>query len=68
MAAAKTAQRKTEGLRIRKLNGKTVIPVLYNGRGVGHGKYFAASVDGALILDENGKPLEFRSVGALEHA
>lgn len=66
MASAKTGgNKKTDGLRIRMLDGKKVIPVLYNGRAVGHGKYFAAEVDGKFILDANGKPMEFKQVGEL---
>lgn len=51
--------------KIRVVDGKRVLPVLYNGRAVGHGKYFAASIDGQLMLDADGKPLKFRQVGEL---
>jgi len=48
------------------LDGKVVKNVLYNGKHADHGKYFAAEVDGVLLLDENGKPIPFRSTGKLE--
>jgi hypothetical protein len=51
--------------RERMLNGKVVQNCLYNGIASGHGKYFAAMVDGQLIVDENGRPLPFREVGVL---
>lgn len=51
--------------RVRMLNGKVVQNCLYNGIATGHGKYFAAMVDGQLILDDTGRPLPFRSVGEL---
>lgn len=62
------SKQKAEGLRVRKLDGKLVKPVLYFGRHAGHGKYFAALVEDKLLLDESGKPRPFRSVGQLEHA
>lgn len=65
MAAAKTGSGKKLPQRIRKLGEKIVKITLYNGRGIGHGKYYAAEVDGRLVVDENGKPLPFRSVGQL---
>lgn len=64
--AAPTGRKVIEGQRVRKLDGKLVKPVLYNGRAVGHGKFFAASIDGELLLDETGKPIPIREVGALE--
>lgn len=51
--------------RIRMLNGKTVQTCLYNGSAIGHGKFFAAMVDGQIILDNKGRPVPFRSVGDL---
>lgn len=52
--------------RIRKFNGKIVKACLYNGRAIGHGKYFAAEIDGDLVVDENGKPVPFQRCGQLE--
>lgn len=52
--------------RVRKLNGVVVQPVLYNGKHVGHGKYFTGSVNGQLVEDENGVPLKLRDIGDLE--
>ena len=52
--------------RVRKIDGVEVTPCLYNGKGVGHGKYFAAMVSGQLVCDDTGRPLNFRNAGALE--
>lgn len=51
--------------RVRTFNGKPVQNCLYNGLACGHGKYFAAMIDGQLVLDENGKPIPFRDLGEL---
>lgn len=66
MGAPASKRRNLEGARVRKLDGEVVRPVLYNGRSVGHGKYFAASVNGQLVLDANEKPVLFREAGTLE--
>jgi hypothetical protein len=66
MSASVKKKVQYEGARIRKLNGEIVRPVLYNGRGVGYGKYFAASINNQLVLDPNGKPFGFHRVGQLE--
>lgn len=50
---------------IRMLDGKKVVPCLYNGRACGHGKYFAAMVGDQLIVDEHGKPLPFNGAGEM---
>jgi len=52
--------------KVRKLNGVIVRRVLYNGRGVGHGKYFTGEVDDILIVDDNGKPVPIEKIGNLE--
>jgi len=64
MAAPK--QLKDNVQKVRKLNGVAVRRVLYNGRGVGHGKYFTGDIDGELIVDENGKPVPIDLIGQLE--
>lgn len=66
MAVAKTGSGKKTPRKVRMFNGKLVKNVLYNGKAVGHGKYFAAEVDGELLLDADGKPVPFRSTGTLE--
>lgn len=68
MAGFSVGKKKVENLRVRKLDGKVVKTVLYNGRALGHGQYFAGSVDDKLVLDEAGKPLPYRQVGQLEAA
>jgi len=52
--------------KVRKLNGVVVRRVLYNGRAVGHGKYFTGDVDGVMIVDDNGKPVPINQIGNLE--
>jgi len=54
------------GQRVRMLDGKVVKPVLFCGQHAGLGKYFAASIDGVMLLDSAGKPLLFRSTGELQ--
>jgi hypothetical protein len=66
MAAPKTLAAKKEGQLARRLNGKDVKAVLYNGKHAGHGKYMAGEVDGKLITDSTGKPLALTSVGNME--
>lgn len=66
MAGAKTGGNKnTATLKIRKLDGKVVRAVLYNGRHSGNGKYFAGEVDGKLILNEAGVPIPLSEIGSL---
>ena len=65
MAAPKTQAQKGQQ-RTRKIDGQIVRPVLYNGRAVGHGKYLAGEVNGQLVLDESGRPLQYRILGQLE--
>lgn len=65
MAAPKSNSNKSNQ-KVRKLNGQVVRSVLYNGKAIGYGKYFAAEVNGQLLLDESGRPLEFRTTGYLE--
>jgi hypothetical protein len=64
MAAPKTAAQKGTQ-RQRMLNGEPVKTVLYNGRSVGHGKYFTGEVGGNLICDDTGKPLPITDIGQL---
>lgn len=63
--SAKIGSGKKQPQKVRKLEGKLVKMVLYNGRNLGHGKYFAGEVDGKLVEDANGKPVQFRSIGEL---
>ena len=51
--------------RVRMLNGQKVVPVLYNGSALGHGKYLAGSINENLILDEDKKPIQFSKIGEL---
>jgi uncharacterized protein YwbE len=62
---AKVGSGKKQAQKIRKLGEKVVKMVLYNGRNIGHGKYFVGEVDGKLVEDANGKPVPFREIGEL---
>jgi hypothetical protein len=56
---------RTSAPKTRMLDGKIVKPVLYAGRHEGHGTYMAGAIEGELVLDKNGKPLPFKSIGIL---
>lgn len=64
---AKTGLKKNvnDKVRVRMLEGQKVQMCLYNGRAVGHGKYYAAMINNELLLDQDGKPLPFHGVGEL---
>ena len=64
MAAQRGGSKATQ--RVRKLDGQVVRSVLFNGKAAGMGKYFAAEVNGKLLMDEQGVPLKFNEVGNLE--
>jgi hypothetical protein len=65
MAAAKTGATKKDGQYTRRLDGKDVRAVMYNGKHAGHGRYIAGEVDGKLVVDASGKPLPLKEVGKL---
>ena len=46
-------------------NGEIVRPVLYDGRATGHGKFFAAAI-GDKMIEQNGRPVPFRSIGKVQ--
>lgn len=46
----------------KTLNGKTVRPVLYAGRSIGHGHYMAGMVDDVLVTDKNGIPIPYKQI------
>jgi hypothetical protein len=64
--AAKTAKKDLKGMKVRKLDGKTVKPTLFNGKAAGQGKYLSGEVDGIIVVDQNGRPIPFRSIGSME--
>ena len=49
--------------KIRLFDGQKVEIILYNGKSIGHGKYFTGTVNGKLICDANNKPLPYDSIG-----
>lgn len=63
--SAKIGSGKKLPQKVRKLDDKVVKMVLYNGRNLGHGKYFAGEINGQLVEDASGKPVPFRSIGEL---
>lgn len=63
---AKTGgNKRIEGLKIRMLDNKKVVAVLYDGRANNNGKYLAGMVDDKLVLDKKGVPKKFRDIGML---
>jgi len=42
--------------------GKELRPTLYVGKAVGNGTYMTGAVDGELICDASGKPLQLRAI------
>ena len=52
----------------RRYVGEALVThVLYDGHNVGHGgSYMSGSVNGELVVDENGKPLPLKQIGILQ--
>ena len=67
MAGRNIVIKKVKQGKVRKFEGKIVKPCLYNGKWLGHGKYLAAMIDDQLVLDKDGKPILFHSLGRLEN-
>lgn len=76
-ASSKTGQSKKNPGRVRRLDGLVVKPFLFDGRAGGYGKYWAGyrpdntkkdqTVWDAAVLDEDGRPVEFRLCGVLSY-
>ena len=50
---------------LRTFNGKTVMPIKYQGSMVGHGNYIAAKYeDGTLVINSLGIPVPYASCDA----
>ena len=43
-------------------NGVELRPTLYVGNAIGKGRYMSGAVNGELICDENGKPLQLTKI------
>ena len=43
-------------------NGVELRPTLYVGNAIGKGRYMSGAVNGELICDENGKPLQLAKI------
>ena len=57
----------TTKTRRRYVGEELVTLVLYDGHNVGHGgSYMSGSVNGELVVDENGKPLPLKQIGILQ--
>jgi hypothetical protein len=46
----------------RYYKGQEIRASRYVGKAVGQGTYMSAAINGELIVDENGKPMPFRSI------
>lgn len=64
-AGSRTPGFKTSINRIRMLDGKEVKPVWYCGKWEGRSSYMSGHIDGVTVCDASGKPLPFRTIGAL---
>jgi len=64
-AKGSVSKHKDPNQRVRMLDGEPVRPVLYNGRGIGHGKYFTGEVKGQVICNDKGVPMYLRDIGDL---
>ena len=49
----------------RTVRGKTVVPVLYAGRSLGHGQYIAGTIDGVLVCNSLGIPIPYKQINEL---
>jgi len=57
------AKNRGKGAEVKMYNGKPVKPLLYCGRGVGHGNYMAACYeDGKLAYDKENKPVAYSAL------
>ena len=50
--------------RLKRLNGKEVTPVAYDGSSMKHGRYMAAKYveGGAVVRDSSGKPVPYSQI------
>lgn len=46
----------------KTIDGKTVRPVLYAGKSIGHGTYMAGSVDGEMVMGRDGRPIPYKRI------
>ena len=63
MAKASALGKQQQYARVHE--GNVVRPVLYDGRHAGHGKFFAAAI-GDRMIEQDGKPVPFRSIGKVQ--
>lgn len=63
MAAPKKTTGQKQPQRVRILNGQKLVATLYDGQ---FGKYIAAKLNDDLLLQDNGRPLEFKNAGTLD--
>ena len=67
MAKGKIESKSVVKTRRRYVGKELVTHVLYDGHNVGHGgSYMSGSVNGELVVDENGKPLPLKQIGILQ--
>ena len=52
--------------RRRYLEGKVVVPTLYDGNAVGRGSFMAGMVDDQLVMDpKTGRPMPLKEIGSV---
>ena len=57
------ASNRGKAVELKKIDGKSVRPILYKGERVGHGNYMAAKFEGGvLVRDSEGKPIPYRAL------
>ena len=62
MAGSKNNPSARQEQRKKLYQGKELKPCLYDGRSIGNGKYMSGSIDGDLIVDDQGRPMPFHSI------
>lgn len=60
MAGVKQSKGDGRGHRVRMLDGKIVTPIAY-----GANMKMVGEVDGKMVVDKDGKPIPFKSIGEL---
>jgi hypothetical protein len=62
MAGTKNNPGTRQTQRKRYYQGKEMKPCLYIGKLVGKGRYMSGSIDGQIIMDEQGNPMPFHAI------
>jgi hypothetical protein len=64
MGTKNNPKNRAEKAEKRKFNGKAIVPILYNGVHMGHGKYISAKYDNStqLVLDDKNRPMQWDQI------